>query len=59
MEAAFGVGGQEDGGQGIPAIVRPDASTGFSIAALGLAALSEIIGRLQFYDLPLGLSPRR
>ena len=43
----------------IPALVRPDASAGFSVVALGLAALSEIIGRLQFYDLPLGLSPRK
>jgi len=40
-------------------ILFSEAAAWLDIAALGAAALSEIIGRLQFYDIPLGLSPRK
>lgn len=40
-------------------IVFPAANRAAGIASLVAAVLSELIGRLQFYDIPLGLSPRK
>jgi len=43
----------------LAALFLPEAASWLEWAALSTAILSEVIGRLQFYDIPLGLSPRK
>jgi anaerobic dimethyl sulfoxide reductase subunit C (anchor subunit) len=43
----------------LTALILPEAASWLEWAAFSSAVISEIIGRLQFYDIPLGLSPRK
>ncbi len=43
----------------LTALTLPEAAAWLEWAAFSSAVISEMIGRLQFYDIPLGLSPRK